>query len=349
MLENTPYCALLYTRAAEVKALGQLAPAAKDRIFPIMVWRPWPNAKHLAMTWKRMEEAFGRRRFGFDLDYSKFEYAGRPEASAEFDALFDRSNGFENYYELLGEIDSAIPVLQPSNHDFAAKQIENAVDLDRGLIVRIQYGRASQDMEQLRQAADEIEDIVVLVDAGWSVDLLGREAWASGIVSQLAALDAPLEIVVTGSSFPDAFAHLGKRGESPLEERALYSNLARRHNAAQLIYGDWGSTRPPYDPTPMSNVPRIDLPTQRGWTSFRRVEEEDYQAIAKRVISDRDWPTDLNIWGTYAISSTAAGVPGAIKSPNAASAARINIHLHRQALFDIPGNVSDVEEPYIDD
>ena len=138
-----------------------------------------------------------------------------------------------------------------------------------------------------------------------------------------------------------------------MNERALYNNLVRRHNAATLIYGDWGSTRPPSDPVPMKNIPRIDLPTPRQWISFRRDSEldddEDYSDIAKRVVADNEWPTDLNIWGTYTINWTAEGEPGAIRIPYTAAAARINIHLHRQAFFGVDGIHVDGDEPFTDE
>jgi len=92
------------------------------------------------------------------------------------------------------------------------------------------------------------------------------------------------------------------------------------------------------------------------WIFFRRyddeansIEDEDYQAIAQRVVKDAEWPGNLTIWGTYVIMCTAGDLPGAIRSPAAAAAARINIHLHRQALFGAERLSSDQEEPFTDE
>jgi hypothetical protein len=138
-----------------------------------------------------------------------------------------------------------------------------------------------------------------------------------------------------------------------MNERFMYNSLVRQHNAAKLIYGDWGSTRAPSDPVQMRNVPRIDLPKPSEWISFRRDkdldDDEDYQDIAERVIADTDWPKNLDIWGTKTIDWTAKGEPGGIRGRAAAAAARINIHLHRQAYFGANDIVTDGDEPFTDE
>lgn len=355
MLEQFPYCPTLYARVAEIKALAQLPAATKDRLFPIIIARPWPNAKHLVRTWEKIGEALGNRRFALDLDRTRRNSGGKLAAAAEFDDLFVSRNGFENYYETLSTINEAIPVLRISggeaqHFDAQARHLEK---LDRGLVVRIEYANVTNPIALVGQVLNRFQDVSFFVDAGWSRDILGREAWAATIVECIARTHPETEIVISGSSFPNSFSDIADRGIIRVEERHLYNNLVRRHNAATLIYGDWGSTRPPSDPVPMKNVPRIDLPTQNQWISFRRDgeldDEESYIDIAKRVIADPDWPADLNIWGTYTIEWTAKGEPGSIRSPATAAAARINIHLHRQAFFGANDVIVDGDEPFTDD
>lgn len=355
MLENFPYCPTLYARAAEMKALAQLPAKTKDRIFPLIVSRPWPNAKHLKRTWEKIGEAFGNRRFALDLDFTKRNGKSDKPAAAEFDELFNSRSGFANYYDVFEEIDEAIPVLRitagsASQFETQATRID---ELDRGVIVRIQYGSVDNPYTLVDQVLDRFADVSIFVDAGWSRDILSREAWASNIVERISGNRPEIEVVVSGSSFPDSFAGIGERDAMLVDERFLYNNLVRRHNAATLIYGDWGSTRPPSPPLPMRNVPRIDLPTPREWIFFRRDSEldndEDYTDIAQRVVADSEWPADLNIWGTYTIGWTANGEPGAIRGPAAAAAARINIHLHRQAFFGDSDRITDGDEPFTDD
>jgi len=356
MLEQFAYCPALHARIAEIKALAQLPAVTKDRLFPLIIARPWPNAKHLARTWEKIGEAMGNRRFALDLDRTKRNSGGKREAATEFDELFVIRNGFANYYETISAIPEAIPVLRLSGGEVAHfdAQARHIEDLDRGLVVRIEYGVVTNPIALVEQVLGRFRDVSFFVDAGWSRDILGREVWASGIVERIARDHPEIEVVVSGSSFPDSFSDIRDRGIIAVEERSLYNNLVRRHNSATLIYGDWGSTRPPStEQVPMRNVPRIDLPTASQWISFRRDKElegdEDYTDIAQRVVADADWPDGLDIWGTYTIEWTANGEPGAIRSPATAAAARINIHLHRQAFFGANDIVVDGDEPFTDD
>jgi len=356
MLENYPYCPTLHARVAEIKALGQLPAATKDRIFPVIVARPWPNAKHLDRTWEKIAEAIGNRRFALDLDVTKRNSGGDRSACAEFDNLFLSRNGFANYYDAVGDIPEAIPVLriqggEAAQFDIQAAHIDN---LDRGVVVRIEHDAVRNPISLVDQVLARFADVSFFIDAGWSRDLIRHEMWASAIIERVSSEHPEMELVISGSSFPASFASIANRGVISVEERHLYNNLVRRHNAASLIYGDWGSTRPPStEQLPMRNVPRIDLPTSNQWITFRRDREleddEDYTDIAQRVIDDPEWPADLNIWGAYTSGGTASGEPGAIRSPATAAAARINIHLHRQAFFGANNIVIDGDEPFTDD
>lgn len=352
MFENTPYCPLLYTRVAEIKALFQLSSAAKDRMFPIFVARPWPNSKELARIWDKLEEAFGNRRFGLDLDESRAMPNGS-RVSEDFSALFDPASGFQNYYNAVSDLQWAIPVLRYQGGEFPQLegQVAHATDLDRGFIVRITNGKIHNAVDTARHIAQLSSDAVFIIDCGWTRDILQQENWASMLISAISESNPEAEIAVTGSTFPSSFNGMGSRKVEPLQERVLFSNLVRQHNRVSLIYGDWASTRPPSSPSPMRNIPRIDLPESGDWIFFRRDPNsaplETYEHIAQRAVSDPAWPSDLMIWGTYTILNTANGLPGAIRSPGTAAAARINIHLHRQSFFG-SNEVSDGEEPFTD-
>ncbi|GAA4745701.1 hypothetical protein GCM10023264_08970 [Sphingomonas daechungensis] len=354
MLQNIAYCPILQTRVAEIKALFQLPATTKDRIFPLILAAPWPNAKELSRTWEKIVEAMGGRRFALDLDRARQGMSSGKEAAAQFDALFDPNDGFTNYYEVLRSIPSAIPVLRILGGNLLELDAQTAHinNLDRGLVVHLEHGAIINPLTAVDEVLQRFEDVTFFVDAGWSNDLLGRELWASQIIERITDGKPEAELVVGGSSFPDSFRNIGARGVIPMKERSLYSNLVRRHNAAHLTYGDWGSTRPRSGPAPMKNIPRLDVPTTTEWVSFRQdggsATPETYAAIARRVIADAVWPGDLGIWGTYVIETTANELPGAIGSPAVAAAARINIHMHRQAFFGEPDAIGDTEEPFVD-
>lgn len=355
MLGTAAYCPVLFTRVAEIKALGNLPSAAKNRLFPILLCRPWPNAKELKRTFEKIEEALEGRRFALDLDPSRYQVGTGRAASEQFDELFNDDDGYASYYSAVSDVAGAVPVVRVAGGTVrhVSRQIAHLIELERGGILIFRYGSVNNPLATLDRFQNCLDDnFLVVLDGGWSADLLSREAWFSPIIQHLTDLRPETEVVVCGSSFPNTFAKIGTRGVAPVDERYLYDTLVRRHNAANLIYGDWGSTRPPGDPVPMINVPRIDLPSNREWTSIRadRDDGETYVEVAERALADPNWPSELELWGTYMIECTAEDLPVAIRSPGTAAAARINIHLYRQAYFSDPVVPSgDQDEPYEDD
>ena len=355
MLQNISYCPTLLSRIAEIKAFGQLPSLTKDRMLPLFVARPWPNAKHAEATWEKIGEALGNRRFGLDIDrFQQFGRSGKP-ATMTFQSLSDSGGGFLGYYNAVASFQYAIPVLRILGGVALELDLQqyNIDRLDRGVIVRIELGNCQNPFSLADNVLKRFKDLTFIIDTGWSRDILSREVWASKLVEYIARRKPEIEMVVSGSSFPNSFVDFGKRRATRVDERVLFGNLTRAHNPAILVYGDWGSTRPPAAPVPMKNVPRIDLPTRSEWISFRRdpnlSNEEGYREIAERVIDDPSWPDKLNIWGTYTIDWTAKGEPGAIRGSATAAAARINIHLHRQAFFEGNDLLSDGDEPFTDD
>lgn len=352
MLQNVSYCPILYARVAEIKALLNLPEASKNRILPILVARPWPNANSLELTWEKITEAMGNRRFGVDLDLARYHSESTRPAATEFDLLFDSHNGFENYYRTLERLPFAIPVLrlQGGEAPFLEEQINQITRLDRGGILRVQYGSIAHPISLVRTVLEANTDIVVFIDMGWSPDILSRQMWASNIIQEISNIRREPEIAVCGSSFPESFSHISGKGSIDVNERTVFASLVRQHNEATLVYGDWGSTRPPATENhPMSNIPiRIDLPTLNQWIFFRENDGESYPELARRTMTDDLWPNHLNIWGTYTIRCTADGLPGAIRSPGTAAASRINIHLHTQAQFGEEEPINDGDVPFTD-
>lgn len=348
MLEHANYCPILHARLAETKALIELPGVTKDRLFPVIVWRPWPNARLLERTAEKLVEAMGERRFAVDLDRTRVTSGADTPAAEEFRVLFDDADGHARYYEFVRAIPNAVPVLRTASLQLA-RQLAHIETLDRGVVIRVEWGAAAETVQAACTLVQDTPDVVVLVDAGWSRDLLVREAWASSVIQAVTQVRPEVELVVSGSSFPDAFTGIRGRATIPLIERRLHTELVRRHNAANLFYGDWGSTRPPtVDAGIMRNIPRIDLPLQNEWLCYRQDGDQDYQRLAQEVIADRMWPAELAIWGTHMIVATASALPGSIRSPNTAAAVRVNIHLHRQAYVGADVVPGDPEEPYVD-
>jgi Beta protein len=190
--------------------------------------------------------------------------------------------------------------------------------------------------------------VVFVFDCGWGREILSQAAACVGHIEQLLDVNEDFEIVVGGSSFPDSFAKQGERIVMPMIERLLFQEVRRNLNRGDLFYGDWGSTRPPSDPVPMKNVPRIDFALPGQWIAHRSGGDESYNSLAGEVLEDDAWADGLGIWGEYMIESTAAGLDPSIKSPAMAAAVRVNLHMHIQANFDDPADMVVADEPFED-
>ncbi len=351
MLEGRNYVPLLHARLAEMRALRELATATKNVIVPVVRIRPWLNSKSLSKVFEVIENAIGDRSFGLDLDRTKFEPANDRPAYREFAELFDNADGYRKYYDCVAGAPNRVPVLRQEAgifHDIE-RQFEFVRGLDRGLFVRVRPESAGNYLDVASECvAQGLENVVFIVDCGWRTDVLNQAALCTSMVNNILDVSDDIEIVVAGSSFPDAFAKMGNRATFQVGERLLFQNVRQNINRGRLVYGDWGSTRPPADPVPMTNVPRIDTATAVTWPSWRSEDGEDYRDVAERVVSDPLWSGDTALWGNYLIESTAEGLEPAIKAPAMAAAVRVNLHLHTQAHFDNP-NLSIGDEPVGED
>jgi len=352
MLEGRTYVPLLHARLAEMRALRELATSTKNVILPVIRIRPWLNAKNLSKAFDVIEEAFGDRAFGLDLDSTKFDPSNQKPAYQEFAALFNEADGFSNYYDCVAEKVNRVPVIRRPEGvtPFLDRQLESAKELERGLVVRVFPDQLGDYIQVAAACAEKrLENVVFVVDCGWRMDILTQAAQCTSIVNNILDVSEDIEVVVAGSSFPNAFAGMGERGSFQVNERLLFQNVRQNINRGLLVYGDWGSTRPPTDPVPMTNVPRIDTADNTIWMSWRSEAGETYEKVAERVVADPLWTGNTDLWGNYLIESTAEGLEPAIKAPAMAAAVRVNLHMHTQAHFDNPNNLNIGDEPVGDD
>jgi hypothetical protein len=341
LLEGREYVPLLHARLAEIRALRELPDVSKNLLVPVFKLRPWLNSKTFDRAVEVVEEAVGNRLYGFDLDRTKYQTDPPPEkeAAVNFSGLFDSSNSYEQYYNLIEAGANRVPVFR--DPALENPQIDGQLDrieaIGRGFFVRVQPAQSGALMEIAQRTFDRnIDNPVFIIDCGWGRDILSSAALATTLAQNLIDISEEFEVVVAGSSFPDAFSDLGTRFSISAIERQLFKEVRRQINTGKLIYGDWGSTRPPTDPVPMRNVPRIDTALPTNWIGWRSSDGETYVQVANRTIVDSEWDGSLGIWGEYMILATAAEEEIRIKSPAMAAAVRVNLHLHQQANFDNP-------------
>ncbi len=349
MLEGIDYVPLLHAKRAEMRALGKLEKAPRDRMLPVIVFRPGDH-HDLDKTWPIIAKAVGPYRYGLDLDRHKYRATANEPARTQFDALFDWEGGFSAYYIRIAAMDGAIPVFRAADNQYSdlIAQFNHIDSLDRGAILRIERGYDLNWIDVLQHDRFNQHDTIILIDLGWSNDILALEMWSSRIIEKISEISPDAEIVALSSSFPNSFGHIGGKGIFSNDDRGVYNNLIRKHNAAKIKYGDWGSTRESKDQGGGKPWPRIDLASTGDWTCFRQTGEEiGYVPVAGRAALDSSWKSIPSSWGKNTIECTQMNIPGRITGTEIATSVRINIHLTVQALG---GTLVPPEEvPYLDD
>ena len=148
--------------------------------------------------------------------------------------------------------------------------------------------------------------------------------------------------------FHTLFHFVGHKHISILEKQLfsqVRSTIIEEFPEATIHYSDWATTRPPQAGRGGWN-PRIDVP---GWDivdSYRADMSKfasNRQAcihLAETITSDKDWPDDTPSWGHYMVELTADHSDFGIYTGNAATAARVNIHLNNHCPSSDGGDVA---------
>lgn len=329
MLANIGYVPLLKTRVSEVEAYNYLSIDAKDRTFPVFSLRPWPNANHLQLAVDRVSEAVANRPFALGLDRERFLHPSRKEAQAEFNALFDESLGFRAYFDLVRQIENAVPVLHSTTGaDSLLHQLGNAHELDRGLVVHQRRDQAIPISETIIQLPPLPHDTVFVVDAGWQRDALQLQSWAAAAARRIVDLLPSAEVVIMSSSFPDSFSHIVGTEEEQAHENGVFDAVRQQLQDANLTYGDWGSTRLSQSGGGGTIPPRLDIPRPASWQIFRADPdgEETYLSLSQDVQQHEAFGLVPDCWGKLQVEATdgeGAGVTGVKMN----TSCRINMHM----------------------
>lgn len=323
-----------------MRALEELPTATKNLIFPIVRIRPWLNSKSLLRSTERLDEAFGNRYFGLDLDAI---LRGQKDtvAYAEFEELFDQEAGWKNYYGFVRAHPFSVPVLRTSGDLQLDLQLSNVCEIDRGLVVRVDVqSPISLNLIAETILQNRIENVVFVFDCGWRERLLQVQAACVGLIKSVASVSTEFEFVAGGGDFPlKGFDNKGPQFSIPGEERDLVQAIRREINEVEVIFGDWASAREPkVEKAIMRSRPRLDMPTRTGWDCWRSpTNAGTYQDLAIRASQARQLGQMSDLWGEQMIIATRDGSEPAIKGPTTAAAVRINLHMILQAHYDAGG------------
>lgn len=350
MLEAYTYVPILYAKNAELLALKKLDNSLRSRILPIIGVRPGQH-KDFSKSVAKYKEATSGLRVGLTLDETKFQKCNATPAREQFDSLFDPKDGFANFFDFVKDWEAAIPVLQTRNGEFESidEQIHNSRGLDRGFVARVRQHESSSFLQCLKTGIFDNQDFAVIVDAEWQENVLIFENWSSLLISEITSVFPNVAIVVSSSSFPRDFSNIEGKGVIMNDDRELFDRIKRNHNEANLIFGDWGSTRSASERQAAKPRPRVDIATLRDWVSFRLAEKGKggFPDVALMAENDLVWLGTPDCWGKRLIELTARKRPQQIRGNQSANAARINIHLTVQAMSGTMVQLPD--EPFTDD
>jgi hypothetical protein len=347
-----------------MRALEELPEQDKDSLFPIFPLKPWMSSKHLDSTLARIEQAYGARRFFVDIAEPEPVEKRRP-VHDEIDELLVPDHGYANWCEFVETRPNLIPAVQLGDPAQLAAQLERLHALGRGALVPVAefaFPLLTQIVQAVAARTGGGERVCFLLDLGKGTkDLLLRQIECTEHVRAVLAGAPEAFVSLSASSFPTSFVNLDAQD---IYERQLFDSIALHVGSPKLIYGDRGSARAESQQggggTPS---PRIDYAQTGRWLFFRDETEIDpdadeegrraarvqgYIDQADALVTSDAWDPDLHVWGTQMIERTALGDEGAISAPVSSTAARINIHLHRQIYFDDPSAGYETDEDWID-
>lgn len=351
--DNLSYVPLLSVRPAELRALQELPERDKSRLLPYFFLRPWASALQLDAALKKIEDAYGDRPIIMDLAAAEPADTPRP-VHEQLNRLRDPTDGYANWCAFIRAHRSFIPSLQLGDPRQFQRQTDQLLDEERGLAVRFPraaFGGVRLYAERLGAVTGGGAEVCIILDYGrGSRDLLLQQASTVSFVRSILEVMPRAAVGIAASSFPDGFVGLT---EQQIYERELFNAVRLQVGGDRLVYSDRGSVRAERQlgggGTP---APRIDYAMPIIWHFYRADDPEDrpraYRRLAQNAIASPLWDRNLRLWGTQMIERTAIGDPEAIVSPARSTAARINIHLHRQLYYDAPAEGSDTDEEWTD-
>lgn len=322
-------------------------------MLPFFQLRPWVTANRLQSALDKLGEAYGERPYFLTLSEPEAP-VGRREVHDELDLLRSPRNGFGEWCQFVEDRGNIVPSLQLTDVGEFDLQTERLHALGRGVIVHIEraaFPFIKAIAARTAAGTSQGENVFFVLDFGrQSKTFLLQQVEVMGYVTEILRLAPHARIAISASSFPDTFTSIKSQS---IYERELFEALKKRLGRA-LIYSDRGSARAERQ-TGGGGVPapRIDYAGGDEWHFFRADGEgrraAAYEGQAQKLIDDKEvWDENLRVWGTQMIERTALGDEGAIVSAARATAARINIHLHRQTFYDDPDGLYDTDEEWTD-
>jgi len=324
--------------------------------------RPWVGAAKLSAAVERIKLAFDSRPCFLELGEEELVPEGRErQVHAELRQLRQPLAGFKAWVDFFSAAGNEhfIPVVQvattaPGGLDQLVPQIRALFALDRGMLVRAEMFRLNVDAvvalaELISRTIGAGESFFLLLDYGkQGKAFVGQHSQIASLIKGIRAVAPGAAVAVSASSFPDAFTAIE---DQDIYERLAFERVSNELNG-RLIYSDRGGARAERNGGGGGlPAPRIDFAKPESWVFFRQNEPlpspaMGYQLQASALMASSHWDEKLRLWGCQMIEKTAIGDDTGITSPNRATAARINIHLHQQLWYGNAEALYDTDEEW---
>ncbi len=354
------YLVTLGIRPAELSGLKELPGTTKDRLTPLVLLAPWLATAPLSRALDKFEESYSSRPYFVDVD-NYYRINDKPnEAKSLWAKLAQKPADIDAWWALLVDYPNANPCLLMAEQPIekVRSQITWAREHNRTFCIRINLAEGIGSgvprwMSALIAELSEegASDYAVVLEFGWIQEPLLVGATAIGYTKSLfSSIPPTIPIAVSYTSFPKNFTSYIGTKEEGFSNRELIAQVQRETNRTRIVYGDWGTTRPRSYEQASQPKNRIDYPTDNSWVFARDQDKSvDFRTAAARIVDSEYWSGELGVWGEQLIEETAAGQPFAIDSMPKMYAARINIHLHRQAFYGHLPPATALDEVWSDD
>lgn len=349
------YYLVVKTGQAEIRAIRNTAPSTLKQLFPIIELTRGRK--------KTLEDKSEVHPFDSRLDVLKEVFAGMDVAidatgdtnltCTEIDRLYDYNNGYENWVTLVRNLkaekcfSSIVPTLllnfdDNPYEDNVKKEIEELCKDFDTLMYRdtITDDYCYEDLPLIINNLPEGKNLIILIDCGYAPQAI-ENSLCSKLLARIAnlkksILDGRCKLAFCATSFPNNISEIGGQHNDSFKitEVNLYNRIREKYD--DVAYGDYGSINPiRNDNVVMARgwIPRIDVPLSAEVFYHRRrrvgaAYSETYKQVARIVMADAKFPTDLDCWGCDQIRVCTTLPPSS--SPNYWISVRMNIHIEQQ-------------------
>jgi len=345
LLDAIRYLPSVRTRTAELRGYAELRQETKDALHPLVSLGQLGNSKQpariLELALKRVGPCF------LDLN------TATGQTCENWEDLCDPANNFEAWrtFAASGENVTPVALLRDGATERPFVRQILAIERDFGAVV-VRSRKPAQELAALQaalSAVDDVNNLLIVLDFGFIRGAFEpKETEARRVITALRTIDPGARIAVLSSSYPRNVSVYGdSRGTLEILEREMHANLGGEEVA---IYGDHASIYPePFEASVSRWVPRVDYCLSDAWRWERRRDDAGgFVECARRVVALPDWEPDFadRAWGAGIIRTTATQgfIESGFGSPANWIAARVNMHIERQAGMSAAGEADDLDD-----